>query len=140
VVRDQYKRCRGLLFPGEEDFGIVPLEVMASGRPVIAYGKGGVLETVAPLNPPTIDAAGHSLTFKEMSSMKNPTQTGVFFYQQSVDALVEAIELFESREGEFSAQAIRAHVKPFDRENFKEQMGGLVAEVLNRNPSVIASC
>jgi glycosyltransferase involved in cell wall biosynthesis len=140
VVRDHYKRCRGLLFPGEEDFGIVPLEVMASGRPVIAYGKGGVLETVVPLNSPTTEAAGISLAHNEMSSVKTPTQTGVFFYEQSVDALVEAIELFESRVGEFSAQAIRAHVKPFDRGHFKERMGGLIAEVLDKNPSVIASC
>ena len=41
-------RCRALIFPGEEDFGIVPVEVMASGRPVIAYGRGGALDTVIP--------------------------------------------------------------------------------------------
>jgi glycosyltransferase involved in cell wall biosynthesis len=140
VVRDQYKRCRGLLFPGEEDFGIVPLEVMASGRPVIAYGKGGVLETVVPLNPPSVDAADRSLIHKEMCSMKTPTQSGVFFYEQSVDALIEAIELFEAREGEFSAQAIRAYVKQFDRGHFKERMGGVIAEALDKSSSVIASC
>ena len=46
VVAEAYSRCRALVFPGEEDFGIVPLEAMASGRPVIAYGRGGALETV----------------------------------------------------------------------------------------------
>src|SRR5437867_4541455 len=51
IVRDYYKRCRALIFPGEEDFGIVPLEAMACGKPVIAYGRGGALETVVPLNP-----------------------------------------------------------------------------------------
>ena len=45
-VREQYARCRALLFPGEEDFGIVPVEAQASGRPVIAFGKGGARETV----------------------------------------------------------------------------------------------
>jgi glycosyltransferase involved in cell wall biosynthesis len=113
---------------------------MASGRPVIAYGKGGVLETVVPLNPPTTEAAGRSSAHKEIFLLKHPTQTGVFFYEQSVDALVGAIQLFESREGEFGAQAIRAHVKQFDRGRFKERIGGAIAEALDTNLSVIASC
>ena len=70
-VRELYRQCRAVLFPGEEDFGIVPLEAMASGKPVIAYGKGGVLETVIPLNPVVpIDGAA--------------SPTGVFFYEQTV--------------------------------------------------------
>jgi glycosyltransferase involved in cell wall biosynthesis len=59
VLRDKYARCRALIFPGEEDFGIVPLEAMASGRPVIAFGRGGALETV-------IDG-----------------KTGIFFHEQT---------------------------------------------------------
>ena len=50
-VRKQYARCRALLFPGEEDFGIVPVEAQASGRPVIAFGKGGARETVIGADP-----------------------------------------------------------------------------------------
>jgi hypothetical protein len=92
------------------------------------------------LNPPTTEAAGRSSAQKEAFLLKHPTKTGIFFYEQSVDALVEAIELFESREGEFSAHAIRAHVNPFDREYFKEQIGVVIAEALDTNPSVIASC
>jgi len=46
VLRHHYARCRALVFPGEEDFGMIPVEVMASGRPVIAYGRGGVTESV----------------------------------------------------------------------------------------------
>ncbi len=108
-VRELYSQCRAILFPGEEDFGIVPLEAMASGKPVIAYGKGGVLETVIPLNPPVpIDGAG--------------SPSGVFFYQQTVDALSEGIQLFEKRRSEFEPQSIRAHVEAFDREHFKERM------------------
>ena len=82
---------------------------MASGKPVIAYGKGGVLETVIPLNP-------------IISNIGDHPPTGVFFYQQTVDALSEAIQLFEQRRSVFQSKAIRAHVAIFDREHFKERM------------------
>ncbi|MGD9850216.1 MAG: glycosyltransferase [Nitrospirales bacterium] len=108
-VRELYRKCRAVLFPGEEDFGIVPLEAMACGKAVIAYGKGGVLETVLPLNPlPAIPP--------------NVPPTGVFFYEQSTQPLINAIQLFESRKNEFSPHAIRAHIEPFDRVHFKERM------------------
>ena len=109
VVRAHYRKCRAVLFPGEEDFGIVPLEAMASGKPVIAFGKGGVLETVIPVNPMApCDGTAHP--------------TGVFFYEQNADALIEAIQLFEKRRSEFQPEAIRAHVHAFDREYFKERI------------------
>ena len=108
-IRDFYRRCRAVLFPGEEDFGIVPLEAMANGKPVIAYGKGGVRETVIPINPSdSIDDVGHP--------------TGVFFYQHTVEALSEVIQLFEQRRSEFDPLLIRAHVASFDRANFKERI------------------
>jgi glycosyltransferase involved in cell wall biosynthesis len=108
-VRELYRQCRAVLFPGEEDFGIVPLEAMASGKPVIAYGKGGALETVIPLNP--------------VAPIDRPAYpTGVFFYEEKADALNEAIQLFEKRRSEFQPHAIRAHVKAFDREHFKERI------------------
>ena len=112
-VKDWYSRCRALLFPGEEDFGIVPLEAMASGKPVIAYGKGGVLETVIPLNP-----------IAPPDGKASPT--GVFFYEQRTDALSEAILLFEKRRSEFQPQAIRDHVQAFDRGHFKERINQVV--------------
>ncbi len=108
-ARECYKKCRALVFPGEEDFGIVPLEAMACGKPVIAYGKGGVLETVIPLNP-----------LNPISGALPPT--GVFFYEQTINALTRAIQLFEKRKSDFSAKAIRAHVKGFDREHFKKKI------------------
>ncbi len=70
-LRHHYARARGLIFPGEEDFGIVPVEAMASGRPVIAYGRGGATETV-------VDGL-----------------TGVFFDEQSEEALIDAIARLE---------------------------------------------
>ena len=108
-VRECYGKCTALLFPGEEDFGIVPLEAMASGKSVIAYGKGGVLETVIPINPVVpIDGVDFP--------------TGIFFYEQTADSLCEAIQLFEQRRSDFQPKAIRAHVQAFDREYFKERI------------------
>ena len=112
-VRELYRQCRAVLFPGEEDFGIVPLEAMASGKPVIAYGKGGVLETVIPLNSVVQNEGANS-------------PTGVFFYEQTVKGLSESIVLFEKRKSEFHPHAIRAHVKAFDREYFKERMTQMI--------------
>ncbi len=113
VVRECLRKCTALLFPGEEDFGIVPLEAMASGKPVIAYGKGGALETVVPINPiPPIDRSVYP--------------TGVFFYEQTADALSKAIELFEERKSEFNPLFIREHVKKFDRAHFKEHMNQVI--------------
>lgn len=85
-------RCRALLFSGEEDFGMVPLEVNAAGRPVIAFRGGGAIETVV------------------------EGVTGVFFNQPTSAALVEAIEDFESRS--WNQQIIRRHAEKFDRSVF----------------------
>lgn len=71
VLKSHMARCRALIFPGEEDFGIVPVEVMASGRPVVAYGRGGILDTV-------VDG-----------------ETGVFFQNQTIDDLMAAVTRIE---------------------------------------------
>ncbi|WP_447979743.1 glycosyltransferase [Candidatus Nitrospira bockiana] len=116
VLRRHYSRCKALLFPGQEDFGIVPLEAMASGRPVIAYGKGGALETVVAMNPvePGVGGSGAA------------APTGVFFYQQTTEAVCEAIQLFEKNERRFDPEAIRQHVARFDRACFKNRMHDFV--------------
>jgi len=100
ALRRHYATCKALVFPGEEDFGIVPLEAQACGRPVIAYGRGGALETVIGL-----ETAG-----------ANICPTGVFFDEPTAESLVEAVHRFEEHEREFRPEAIRANALRFSRE------------------------
>jgi glycosyltransferase involved in cell wall biosynthesis len=111
-----YAHCRALLFAADEDFGMVALEAQACGRPVIAYGRGGSLETVRGYP----DEMGHH-------SPKR-SATGVFFYDQSVAAVSRAILRFEAVESELSPQAIRQHALQFDTEIFIEQMRQFITE------------
>lgn len=104
-------RCRALVFPGEEDFGIVPVEAMASGRPVIAFGRGGALETVV---------HGH---------------TGLLFHEQSVEALIDAVHQFEECAQLFRPDAIRAHASQFGTQNFQTSMRKIIDEELEAKRS-----
>lgn len=100
-----YANCRALILPGVEDFGIVPLEAMASGRPVIAFSEGGALETIV---------------------AEGDNATGVFFGQRSVAALKAAINECESRK--FDPLAIRRHAEKFDRKRFKQKLHAYIQE------------
>lgn len=95
-VKDYLQRCKAMIFSAEEDFGIVPLEAQACGRPVIAYGKGGALETV-------VDG-----------------ETGIFFRNQTVEDVVEAIENFEKME--FNTDVIYNHAMKFSKKRFKKEI------------------
>jgi glycosyltransferase involved in cell wall biosynthesis len=107
VLREHYARCRALIFPGEEDFGIVPVEAMASGRPVVAYARGGATETII------------------------PGQTGVLFEEQSVEAIVEAVR---EADGElFSPQLIATHAKRFSTAVFELRMRNHIDGLLARH-------
>lgn len=105
TLRDLYAGCRALLFPGEEDFGIVPVEAMACGRPVLALGRGGALETV-------VDG-----------------ETGLFFGSRTEEALVEAILRFECAERDFDPGLIRARAERFDRAVFERKMTAALARL-----------
>jgi glycosyltransferase involved in cell wall biosynthesis len=107
VLRHHYARCRALIFPGEEDFGIVPVEAMASGRPVIAFGRGGATETV-------VDG-----------------RTGYMFEHQSLDALIAAIE--RSEKYELKPDEIIRHARRFGPERFKREMSGAVTAAIEEN-------
>lgn len=135
VVRDHYARCQALLFPGEEDFGIVPLEAMACGKPVIAFGRGGVLETVLPLSAATKFDTTVAGNVSDSISDARTVVTGVFFGEQSVDSLAQAMDRFEHCRTAFDPQAIRAHVAGFDRELFKERVQAFAMAALTSTAS-----
>ncbi len=96
-LRRIVQNCRALIFPGEEDFGITPLETMAAGRPVLAYGRGGALESV------------------------RDGETGFFFHKQDSASVAECIVRFEEKEKEFDPQHIIRYAQTFDAERFCKQ-------------------
>lgn len=100
-----YAGCKALVFPGEEDFGIVPLEAMACGKPVIAYGKGGVLETV------------------------QDGISGVLFPEQNIASLEQALSRASSIQ--FDPQKIRNRALQFSREIYKDKMKKLITEKID---------
>jgi glycosyltransferase involved in cell wall biosynthesis len=111
---EQYAHCRALLFPGEEDFGIVPVEAHSFGRPVIAYGRGGALETVQ--GPFVGEEEG-------IDSLSD----GIFFAEQTPDAIVDALRAFEASEEIFSPATIARATLRFSKERFKQEMADFVA-------------
>ncbi len=113
VVRDHFRRCRALLFPGEEDFGIVPLEAQACGTPVIAFGRGGATETII---PPCI--------------RREPT--GIFFAEQSAACLRASLEGFQKQSADFSPLAARRQALGFNQRRFAEELFAYLDKVLQR--------
>jgi glycosyltransferase involved in cell wall biosynthesis len=106
-IRDLYRRARVVMLPGEEDFGIVPLEAQSCGRPVIALARGGALETVV------------------------PDVTGLLVDQPSGEAFADAIDRAVNRH--FDSDAIRLHAQAFGRERFGDEMEALVSSALKTN-------
>ncbi|WP_445491754.1 glycosyltransferase family 4 protein [Niallia sp. 03133] len=109
VLRDHMQRAKAFVFAAEEDFGITPVEAQACGTPVIAYGKGGSLETVNGLD--------HS---------KIPT--GLFFYEQSAESIIEAIRIFDEKYNLFSSEACRENAVKFSPERFRNEFSTFVEE------------
>ena len=114
-LRENLAGCRALLFPGEEDFGIVPVEAQSFGKPVVAYASGGALETVRGV-------------FSNEAVMENPT--GVFFAEGSVAGLTSGILEFEASEREFRPEVIREHSLQFDSAIFKRRMSEFIASAV----------
>jgi glycosyltransferase involved in cell wall biosynthesis len=111
VIRDHYRRAKALLFPPEEDFGIVPVEAQSCGCPVLAFGEGGSRETVT---------------------------SGLFFDEQTVGAVVDAIERFERSSDAFDPSEARRAALPFGQARYERELFGFVERVL-AGPSKMAA-
>jgi glycosyltransferase involved in cell wall biosynthesis len=115
TVRGHYRRCRAIIFPSEEDFGMVPLEAMACGTPVIAYASGGALETVIDINQ------------KEGSR----APTGLLYTPQTAEGLTAAVKQFEQLDGRFKPQQLVAWAQRFGPTRFCSDFKQLVGPLLS---------
>ena len=108
-VAGEFARCRALIFPGEEDFGMTPLECMASGRPVVAYAAGGALETVT------------------------DGETGVLFRDQTADSLAAALVSLDG--AEFAPEALQRHAAQFGLSVFNDRMSRFIESAMDQHQS-----
>lgn len=125
VLAALYGSCQALIFPGEEDFGIVPLEAQACGRPIIAYEKGGVLETVIPVTANT-ESGG--------------SPTGIFFSEQTPEALIKAVALYQGMQSRFEPKKIRDHAMQFSTALFRSQIHEYIQSRLGERWGVTNPC
>lgn len=102
-------QCRALIFPGIEDFGIIPVEVMASGRPVIAFRGGGVLETVTEF------------------------ETGLFFDEQTADSLNETLKRFEKSVQSFKPEVMRKAAERYSKKRFQSEFMEIISELVSKS-------
>lgn len=109
ILIDHMQRAKAFIFAAEEDFGMIPVEAQACGTPIIAYGKGGALETARGLG--------------------NDKPTGIFFKEQSKQAIIEAIILFEKEITQFSAENCRDNALRFSAERFRKEITDYIIQV-----------
>jgi glycosyltransferase involved in cell wall biosynthesis len=112
VIRDHYRRCRALLFPGEEDFGIVPVEALACGAPVIALGRGGAAETV-------------------------DNSIGRLYHEPSTAALEAALEAWEAEGFPHDPQSARRRAEEYGLSLFRDRILGLIGNLTDRGTDAV---
>jgi glycosyltransferase involved in cell wall biosynthesis len=118
-LRDHMQRAKAFVFAAEEDFGITPVEAQACGTPVIAFGRGGALETI--------------------KGLEHEQPTGLFFDEQTPEAICDAVERFEKERGRFSAKACREQAVSFSQEAFREKFKARVGLALQRFQSGLSN-
>ncbi|HZU38391.1 MAG TPA: glycosyltransferase, partial [Gemmataceae bacterium] len=116
VIRDHLRRCQALLFPGEEDFGIVPVEANACGTPVIAYEQGGATESIVPPG-------------------QGAEPTGLWFAQQTSECLADVLATFEKKHSDFRPAAARRQALRFNRQRFADEFFACIDRVLHPAPA-----
>lgn len=116
TLRDYYRGCSALIFPGVEDFGIIPVEAQSCGKPVIAYAEGGIKDTVI---GPLVDEIDRFDGFK----------SGLFFKNQTVEEITKALKVFSDLS--FDSEEIRRHAAGFSKENFFSRMNELLTEAVS---------
>lgn len=104
VLKEKMQKAKAFVFAADEDFGMIPIEAQACGTPVIAYGKGGSLETVV------------------------NNKTGLYFYEQTPASIVEAVSRFEQMENTLDYNEIRSHAEKFSEQRFKKEIKDYVTE------------
>lgn len=109
ILKDYIQRAKAFIFAAEEDFGIAPVEAQACGTPVIAYGKGGALETI--------------------KGIEQEKPTGVFFYEQNIKSLTDAVNKFEREGSIISPRDCRENALRFSSERFREEFSKTVQEI-----------
>ena len=109
--------CRSFIYAGVEDFGIAPVEAMASGAPIIAFGKGGILDTVTCIN----------------SKDNNTYPTGAFFKKQNESAIFDIVSWFENNEvwKNFNSEKIHKVASKFSKENFEKKFSNFIDKSWN---------
>ncbi len=129
TLAELYRRCRALIHPQREDFGMIAVEAQAAGRPVIAFGAGGVLDSVVPLRSPDSEETGADREDEETGGAK-PPPTGLFFDRQDPAALEQAILRFEKAESRFHPPDLRRWAERFAPARFDAALDAEIAACL----------
>lgn len=123
-LADRYRRCRALIFPGIEDFGMIPIECLAAGRPVIGLERGGVGETINAIKHWNYDDNYHGIAIERSSGVFIKAKPG-----SELEELLKSLRFFVAHEGRFQYQQLVEHARTYSPERFAEQWNNFLAQI-----------